>query len=403
MEKKEVKEPAVAATLLRNDEHLRAWFKKDDTFWVPKANLFINCRNPLSQATAENSIKTKIYTDLVRDVLEEYSYDAELAGLSFGVSNYSDGLTIELSGYTDKIHVLLEKVLVTMRDLEIDPSRFGIVKERLMRSLRNYEYQQPYSQVGSYSQWLNNAGGFITSDGLQELPQLTAEDVRVFYKQLLKQMHIESFAHGNLYKEDALRLTDLITSILNPRTLPKAHWPISRSLVYPPGANFVYHKMLKDPANVNHCIEYLLFIGEKSDRELRARLLLLAQMTDEPAFDQLRTKEQLGYVVFSGSRMARATMQYRVIIQSERTPQYLEQRIESFLDGFRTTLNNMSEADFEGHKRSLITKRLEKMKNLDQESNRLWTHIDSEYFDFELGKFLYTLVKPCFFVCLTST
>lgn len=394
VEKKEVKEPAIAATLLRNDEYLRAWFKKDDTFWVPKANLFINCRNPLPSATAENSMKTKIYTDLVRDVLEEYSYDAELAGLSFGVSNYSDGLTIELSGYTDKIHVLLEKVLLTMRDLEIDPGRFSIIKERVMRSLRNYEYQQPYSQVGSYTQWLNNAAGFITSDYVQELPHLTAEDVRVFYPQLLKQMHIESFAHGNLHKEDALRLTDLLTSILNPRPLPKAHWPIKRSLIYPPGANYVYHKTLKDPANVNHCIEYLLFIGEKSDRELRAKLLLLAQMADEPAFDHLRTKEQLGYVVFSGSRMARTTMQYRVIIQSERTPQYLEKRIESFLNELGVILNDMSEADFEGHKRSLITKRLEKMKNLNQESTRMWTHIDSEYLDFELVHHDAAHIKP---------
>jgi insulysin len=46
----------------------------------------------------------------------------------------------------------------------------------------------------------------------------------------------------------------------------------------------------------------------------------------------------------------------------------------------------MSESEFEGHKRSLITKRLEKLKNLDQESSRLWSYIDSEYLDFELGE-----------------
>lgn len=394
VEKKDIKEPAVSPTLLRNDEQIRAWYKKDDTFWVPKANLFINCRNPLPSATAENSMKTKIYTELVRDALEEYSYDAELAGLSFGVSNYTGGLSIELSGYTDKIHVLLEKVLVTMRDLEIDSDRFSIIKERFERNLRNFEYQQPYNQIGSYSRWLTSEDGFIPLHYLQEIPQITAEDIRVFYPQLLKQMHIESFAHGNLYKEDALRLTDLLSNTLSPRTLPQAHWPIRRNLIFPPGAKFVYHKTLNDPANVNHCIEYLLHIGDKADRVLRAKLLLLAQMTDEPAFDQLRTKEQLGYVVFSGSRMGATTMQYRVIIQSERTPEYLQSRIESFLTGFRKIFEGMSEADFEGHKRSLITKRLEKMKNLDQESSRIWSHIDSEYFDFELVHHDAAHVKP---------
>jgi insulysin len=109
-------------------------------------------------------------------------------------------------------------------------------------------------------------------------------------------------------------------------------------------------------------------------------------MTHEPAFDQLRTKEQLGYVVFSGSRTTVTTIGYRFIVQSEKSPEYLESRIDSFLGNYAAVLRDMSEADFEGHKRSLITKRLEKLKNLDQESGRHWTHIAGDYFDFELGK-----------------
>jgi insulysin len=65
VEKKEVKDPALEPKLIRNDEIARIWFKKDDTFWVPKANLFINCRSPLIYSTAENSLKGRLYTDLV--------------------------------------------------------------------------------------------------------------------------------------------------------------------------------------------------------------------------------------------------------------------------------------------------------------------------------------------------
>ena len=42
----------------------------------------------------------------------------------------------------------------------------------------------------------------------------------------------------------------------------------------------------------------------------------------------------------------------------------------------------MSAADFESHKRSLINKRLEKFKNLESESHRLWAYISSEYYEF---------------------
>lgn len=330
---------------------------------------------------------SQLYADVVRDALEEYSYDAELAGLDYSITSNSMGIKIDVSGYNDKLPVLLEKVLITMRDVEVKEARFEIIKERYVRGLKNWDFQQPYNQVGAFTRWLNSEKGYVNEQLLVELEHLTAADIQQFYPQLLHQMHIETFAHGNLYKEDALNLSDLIESTLKPRSLPQTQWPISRSLVFPPGSNYIYHKTLKDPANVNHCIEYLLSVGDKSERQLRAKTLLLDQMTQEPAFDQLRTKEQLGYVVFSGARTAKTTIGYRFIIQSEKTPEYLESRIDSFLDGFSKTLAAMPDAEFEGHKRSLITKRLEKLKNLDQESSRLWMHIDSEYLDFELSKY----------------
>jgi insulysin len=46
----------------------------------------------------------------------------------------------------------------------------------------------------------------------------------------------------------------------------------------------------------------------------------------------------------------------------------------------------MKDEEFESHKTALINKRLEKMKNLNQESGRFWHHVTSEAFDFELGK-----------------
>ena len=42
----------------------------------------------------------------------------------------------------------------------------------------------------------------------------------------------------------------------------------------------------------------------------------------------------------------------------------------------------MSLETFESHKRSLINKRLEKVKNLSQETARIWSLIGSEYYDF---------------------
>ena len=39
---------------------------------------------------------------------------------------------------------------------------------------------------------------------------------------MLGQVFIEVYVHGNMYKEDALKATDMVASILKPRVLPKA-------------------------------------------------------------------------------------------------------------------------------------------------------------------------------------
>ncbi|KAK7928452.1 peptidase M16 inactive domain-containing protein [Apiospora marii] len=393
VEKKEVKEPSLVPRLLRNDNIARTWFKKDDTFWVPKANLMVSCKNPIIFATAENSVKAKLYTDLVWDALEEYSYDADLAGLQYNVTLDSRGMFVEVSGYNDKLPVLLEQVLITMRDLEIRDERFDIVKERLSRGYKNWELQQPFTQIGNYISWLTSEHDYVVDQLEAELPGITVEATRAFHKQLISQMHIEAYVHGNLYKEDALKLTTMIENTLKPRVLPKDQLPILRSLLFPAGANYLYKKTLKDPANVNHCIEYYLHIGSKGDRMVRAKTKLLDQMIHEPAFDQLRTKEQLGYVVFSGLRGCSTTYGFRFIIQSERTSEYLESRIDSFLNAQATALNDMSDSEFESHKRAVVVKRLEKVKNLDQETGRHWAQIANEYYDFEAAQEDATHVK----------
>ncbi|KAI1918430.1 metalloprotease [Ophidiomyces ophidiicola] len=394
VEKKEVQKPTQVPSLIRNDDRVRTWFKKDDTFWVPKAAVEITMRNPLIYATPGNNVKTRLYCELVRDALTEYSYDAELAGLDYDLTPSVFGLDVSIAGYNDKMSVLLEKVLHSMRDLEVRPERFKIIKERLARGFRNAEYQLPYYQVGSYTRLLTAEKAFINQQLADELEHIEAEDVAAFFPQILRQNHVEVLAQGNIYKEDALQLTDLVESTFKARPLPRSQWHVRRNLIIPPGSNYIYEHTLKDPANVNHCIEYYLFVGDLTDPTLRAKIQLFAQMASEPVFDQLRTKEQLGYVVWSGSRYSATTLGYRVIIQSERDCDYLETRIDAFLSRFAATLESMTDSVFEAQKRSVINKRLEKLKNLSSEIGRYWAHIGSEYYDFLQHETDAEAVKP---------
>lgn len=382
VEKGEVKESAKTPKLLRHDDVMRLWWKKDDTFWVPKANVNVMLRNPLTYATPANYVKTVLFTALVKDALTSYSYDAEISGLVYSVAANMLGMDVVVHGYNDKLPVLLEKILVTIRDLEIRQDRFDIIKERMTRKYKNWDYQQPYHQIGDFTRWLLNEKAWMTHQYAKELPFISIEDVRAFAPQLISQIHVEVLAHGNLYREEARKIGALVESIIKPRALPQSQWQLRRNIILPPGGNYTFKHNLVDVANVNSGIEYYNHIGHVMDLKLRGRLQLFAQICEEPAFDQLRTKEQLGYVVWSGVRPAATMMGFRILIQSERDPDYLESRCDVFMLKMKKQLVEMSNEEFEGHKRSLITKRLEKLKNLDSETGRLWAYINGEYFNF---------------------
>jgi insulysin len=387
VEKKEVQTPTKEPKLIRHDENVRIWWKKDDQFWVPKANVHIYFKTPITYVSARVVLICTLFRELVNDALVEYSYDADISGLVYDFSNHISGLSITVSGYNDKLHVLLEKVLLQVRDLEVREDRFAVIHDRMSRSLRNWDIGQPYGQVGTYSRTFKSERSFMNEDLTKELENVTAKDVQQFYPQILAQCQIEVLAHGNLYKEEALKITDQVIEIMKPKQLPVSQIPIRRNLILPPGSNFIYEKQLRDPANVNHCIEYSLYAGNRYDNDIRAKLLLVGQMTDEPCFNQLRTIEQLGYVVFSSAAFHDTWAGYRILIQSEKDCRYLEGRIENFLNSFEKTLQEMSEDDFEGHKRAIINKRLAKLKNLSQEDNRFWNHIYSDSYDFLQGSY----------------
>jgi insulysin len=44
VQKRKVEKPSKAPVLIKNTDIARIWYKKDDTFWVPKANVFITLR-----------------------------------------------------------------------------------------------------------------------------------------------------------------------------------------------------------------------------------------------------------------------------------------------------------------------------------------------------------------------
>ena len=127
-----------------------------------------------------------------------------------------------------------------------------------------------------------------------------------------------------------------------------------------------------------------MHLGSGNDSHLRVVGSLLVQILSEPAFNVLRTQEQLGYIVSCSQWRLPGDVYFgiRILVQSERHPTYLEERVEAFLDVIKDKLETMPDKEFLEQKTGLEGKWRERAKNLVEETNRYWDHIESGDLDF---------------------
>ncbi|KAI7847937.1 Metalloenzyme, LuxS/M16 peptidase-like protein [Circinella umbellata] len=381
--KRVVKDKQTKPDLIQETNMLRLWYKQDDTFWIPKTNVWILFRNPLTYATPRNAVISTLYISLLEDSLTEYSYNAEVAGLSYHLSTDPNGIALNVGGYSDKLPLLLEKVIKRMKTINIAADRFKVIKDQVHRMYKNFFLEPPFQHASYYLTYAIREKMWKCDDLANELADIQLQDVQSFYPSILSNVHIESLVHGNLDKDSAITMLRNIQDVLQARPLMPGQFISSRSLNLPLGESFVYQLPVRDPDNVNSAIEYYYQICDVIDIPLRARLSLVAQMAQEPCFNQLRTREQLGYLVFSGIRRHIGIMGLRIIIQSERDTVYLENRVEVFLDALREIIVKMTDKEYQAQVNSLIADKQEKFKNMGQEGAKYWGDIDCGYYEFD--------------------
>jgi insulysin len=149
-------------------------------------------------------------------------------------------------------------------------------------------------------------------------------------------------------------------------------------------SNYIWTTSAFNPNESNSSLTYYMHLGTRTSSTARVTGSLLTQILTEPAFNILRTREQLGYIVLCSSWVLAGSgcSGIRIVVQSERGPAYLESRVDAFLDGMKTVIEEMKDEEFEEQKNGLERKLTEKVKTLGEETNIFWTHIDSGYLDF---------------------
>ncbi|KAH9679021.1 Insulin-degrading enzyme-like 1 (peroxisomal) [Citrus sinensis] len=375
--------------LLRKSSYSTLWYKPDTMFSTPKAfvNIYFNC--PHASSSPESEVLTDIFTQLLHDYLNEYAYYAQVAGLYYGINHTEGGFEVTVVGYNHKLRILLETIFQKIAQFKVQPDRFSVIKEMVTKEYHNNKFLQPYQLAMYYCSLILQDQTWPWTEELEVLPHLEAEDLAKFVPMMLSRTFLECYIAGNIESNEAGSIIQYIEDVFfkgsNPicqPLFPSQHLT-NRVVKLEKGKNYVYSNQGLNPSDENSCLVHYIQV-HRDDFLMNVALQLLNLIAKQPAFHQLRTVEQLGYITALRRRNDFGIHGVQFIIQSSvKGPKYIDLRVESFLQMFESKLYEMTSDQFKNNVNALIDMKLEKHKNLNEESGFYWREISDGTLKFD--------------------
>lgn len=360
--------------LVIDQPRIQMWFRQDDRFRVPRGALYVSFRNGLVRESVRDSAAAVLYTALLNDASNELTYPARVAGLNFSLYKHSRGISLKVSGYNDKQQILLDEIVNGVQTIDLDSARFDNVRADLQRSLANARTARPFRQVMSASQRVLQSGEFSEEELLAALDDLDPAAIEAFAASFWAGAQADVLVSGNYRPEFTGQVAQSIALLLGDGDV--AAQPPLHVVKLPAGETQVYTRAVDH----DDAVLFWMVQAPAADAQNRAQAALTGQALKSGFYQQLRTEQQLGYVVSAFYFPVLDVPGIGLLVQSPTTSAAgLKQAIEAFLV---TTSSDegMSEAQFQRHQLALLNDLRKPDKNLFEESEYYWREIArSEY------------------------
>ncbi|SFX77755.1 insulinase family protein [Marinospirillum alkaliphilum] len=357
---------------------LQLWHGQDTSFKVPRAQWFVSLQNPDVATDLNNRLLAQLTAQWLNDQLNAPGYPARLAGIHYEVYPHSRGITLSLGGFNEGQPRLLMKMLDQLQQAQVDKGQFLRLQQTLEQNLRNQQRDRlPQQLIRELYRNTLQPGGWTLEEQLKALAPLTADDLKAFIPAFTARLHVQLLAWGNVTEAEALQLANQVEAQLQPSLTADAV-DLMQIRQIPPGQ---WSEKIHPQHNDRAILYYIQ--GQRYGLEEEAQMRLLAHLQSSAFFHELRTRQQLGYAVFSNylPLMQQPGLFYFIQSPAEE-PDYLAEAIEVFLREDIVRLERLEAADFNQHRNSLISQLLEADKRLGQRAERFWREIGNSRQDF---------------------
>lgn len=306
------------------EETYRGWTKLysqvDTDLKIPKGSISLSFVSDIINGDPNNYLLAKLFVALKKEELNEWGYPVRLAGLHFGISHGYNTITLDVSGYSHHLDNLLKDLIVDSRfgrridHVDVDESTFNEIRKKMKKSITNKEHDAAYQQL------IYETGNFFSTasvhrkDYVKFIDEVTLSKVNVFARKFFSEVSLRCYTYGNIEK-DLIKpvVENFFESLQSVGFFEEEIEVFENKYLDMPAKQMV--QIFNGPNNNNG--QVTLYKADEWTIKNQAYVDLIGKLIEQPFFTELRTHQQLGYVVAAFSTSSHGFCGLGTLIQSQ--------------------------------------------------------------------------------------
>ena len=344
------------------------YFGTDHEFLRPKGVITFKILFPDEMMDIQHRVYSKLYAACVNESLNELGYPAKQAGLNYSFREGYEGIFLTVSGYSESAMTLYEMILNHMVDFSITEDQFNGVKDKIVRDYQNFSLSDAHQQTREKGADIFNHVKYSWEESLPVAQAANLANIQDYGKTLYSKTFVEALVYGDFKETDARRALRVFNEKTNTRGISRKDAFDIKYLDQFQAEEIQYIGNL----SVNNSCFYREYVLGEDSPEMRATSMIISQALQQPFFTEMRTNQQLGYIVWSYARNRDETHYLTFVIQSGAfTADDVNQRADDFIATTPEFLSSMDGETFQQLKDSAIEQLEKKPMSIGERANKL--------------------------------
>jgi len=381
---------AVQTPVVIKDNKIGTLYSQVDTqLGVPKASLSLNFVSDSIKGDPKTYVTAQLYAIAKRQELNEWGYPARLAGIHYGVSHGNNTVSVEASGYNQHLEDFIKKLIVDegnsrrIDHVVLSDDLFEKIKKKYKQGLFNADFDAAYQVLLYENSKFVNTGGVHRDLYKNLIDEVTMKDVNAFAKTFFSKVAIRGLSYGNISADRLKGAADFFR-----KKITTAH--ITDEEVE------TFENKFTDVLNLSGRLEFTGKNNNNSNVNFypmatwnirnQARIEILGKLIEQPFFTELRTNQQLGYIVAAFATTSNGYCGFGTLIQSQsHEADDIYKRSHSFITEFIDKLGKELSDDKIGPIKESLIQQYKKKPNSIHERMSQFSHLAGTYhgdFDF---------------------